>query len=107
MIRRLTLRNFKRFREQSFMLADSVVLAGPNNAGKSTLLQAIATWKLGLDRWVGATGRRPGRQALGCRRHARRLHRRAVARDEPALGGQEGYWSRRDVGCPTVDRDHR
>ena len=52
MIRRLTLRNFKRFREQSFELADSVVLAGPNNAGKSTLLQAIATWKLGLDRWV-------------------------------------------------------
>ena len=52
MIRRLTLRNFKRFREQSFDLADSVVLAGPNNAGKSTLLQAIAAWKLGLDRWV-------------------------------------------------------
>ena len=52
MIRRLTLKNFKRFREQTFELADSVVLAGPNNAGKSTLLQAIATWKLGLDRWV-------------------------------------------------------
>ena len=52
MIRHLTLKNFKRFREQSFELADSVVLAGPNNAGKSTLLQAIATWKLGLDRWV-------------------------------------------------------
>ncbi len=52
MISRLTLRNFKRFREQAFELADSVVLAGPNNAGKSTLLQAIATWKLGLDRWV-------------------------------------------------------
>lgn len=52
MIRRLTLKNFKRFREQSFELADSIVLAGPNNAGKSTLLQAIATWKLGLDRWV-------------------------------------------------------
>ena len=52
MIRRLTLKNFKRFREQSFDLADSVVLAGPNNAGKSTLLQAIATWKFGLDRWV-------------------------------------------------------
>ena len=52
MISRLTLRNFKRFREHTFELADSVVLAGPNNAGKSTLLRAIATWKLGLDRWV-------------------------------------------------------
>ena len=52
MIRRVTIRNFKRFREQTFELADAVVLAGPNNAGKSTLLQAIATWKLGLDRWA-------------------------------------------------------
>ncbi len=52
MIRCVTIKNFKRFRKQSFELADSVVLAGPNNAGKSTLLQAIATWKFGLDRWV-------------------------------------------------------
>lgn len=52
MIRRVTIRKFKRFSEQSFELADCIVLAGPNNAGKTTLLQAIATWKLGLDRWV-------------------------------------------------------
>ena len=52
MIRRITIRKFKCFREQTFELAASVVLAGPNNAGKSTLLQAIATWKLGLDRWL-------------------------------------------------------
>ena len=52
MIQRVTIRNFKRFSEQRFDLADSIILAGPNNAGKSTLLQAIATWKLGLDRWV-------------------------------------------------------
>lgn len=57
MIRRVTIKNFKCFREHTFELADSVVLAGPNNAGKSTLLQAIATWKLGLDRW---TARREG-----------------------------------------------
>ncbi len=52
MIKRVVLRNFKRFVDQAFELPDSVILAGPNNAGKSTLLQAIATWKLGLDRWV-------------------------------------------------------
>lgn len=50
-IRRITIGNFKRFREQTFDLADSVVLAGPNNAGKSTLLHAIAVWKPGLERW--------------------------------------------------------
>jgi len=52
MINRATIRNFKRFAEQSFDLADAVVLAGPNNSGKSTLLQAIATWRLGFDRWT-------------------------------------------------------
>lgn len=56
MIRRVTVRNFKRFEEQTFELADSVVLAGPNNAGKSTMLQAIATWKLGMDRWIARRG---------------------------------------------------
>ena len=52
MIHRVAVRHFKRFRDQTFDLAESVVLAGPNNAGKSTLLQAIAAWRLGLDRWV-------------------------------------------------------
>ena len=51
MIRRISIKHFKRFRDQSFELADSVVLAGPNNSGKTTLLQAISAWKLGLDRW--------------------------------------------------------
>ena len=41
MIQQVTVRNFKCFREQKFDLTGSVVLAGPNNAGKSTLLQAI------------------------------------------------------------------
>jgi len=48
MINKVILKNFKRFKEEQFLLSESVVLAGPNNAGKSTLLQAIATWKLGL-----------------------------------------------------------
>ncbi len=52
MIRRLTVRNFKRFASETFELPDPVVLAGPNNSGKSTLLQAISTWKFGLDYWV-------------------------------------------------------
>ena len=52
MIRRITISNFKRFRQQVFDLQDSIVLAGPNNGGKSTLLQAITMWKLALDRWV-------------------------------------------------------
>ena len=107
MISRLTLRNFKRFREQTFELADSVVLAGPNNAGKSTLLQAIATWKLGLDRWVAQREGGAGRQALGSRHHAGRFHGRAAPRDEPVVGGPEGHRAGRHGGHTAAHRDRR
>ena len=68
MIKRLTIRNFKRFTEQVFDLHDSVVLAGPNNSGKSTLLQAIATWRMGLDHWVAQRGRKSKRTAVSVSR---------------------------------------
>lgn len=51
MISRVTVRNFKRFESETFDLADSMVLSGPNNTGKTTLFQAIMTWRFGLDRW--------------------------------------------------------
>jgi hypothetical protein len=50
-IRRVRLRRFKRFGDVEFVLPGHVVLAGPNNTGKTTVLQAIAAWSLGLDRW--------------------------------------------------------
>jgi len=51
MIRLVRIRGFKRFREVEFRLPGHVVLAGPNNTGKTTLLQAIASWVLALRRW--------------------------------------------------------
>lgn len=51
MIRRVTLKGFKRFGDADFAIPAHVVLAGPNNTGKTTLLQAIAAWELGLRRW--------------------------------------------------------
>ena len=51
MIRRVTLKRFKRFAEVTFDLSGHLVLAGPNNVGKTTLLQAIATWSTALERW--------------------------------------------------------
>lgn len=51
MIRKVLLKGFKRFAEEEFTLPGHVVLAGPNNTGKTTLLQAIAAWELGFRKW--------------------------------------------------------
>lgn len=51
MLDSVTIRNFKRFDEVTIELGRAVVLIGPNNSGKTTALQALALWDLGLKRW--------------------------------------------------------
>ena len=52
MIHTVRIRGFKRLgREVEFNLPGHVVLAGPNNTGKTTVLQAIASWSLALRYW--------------------------------------------------------
>ena len=63
MIERVHIKYFKRFKEQSFDLKDAVVLAGPNNAGKTTLLQAVVTWYFAYMEWKKKKGAPSGRQA--------------------------------------------
>lgn len=63
---KLTIRNFKRFDEVEIPLSNPVVFVGPNNSGKTSALQALALWELGLRRWKekrserGAPEKRPG-----------------------------------------------
>jgi hypothetical protein len=51
MIRRVRIEGFKRFDDDTFELNGHIVVAGPNNTGKTTLLQAVAAWSLALNRW--------------------------------------------------------
>jgi predicted ATPase len=51
MISKVTLEYFKKFDKEEFTLGDAIVLAGPNNSGKSTLLQAVSVWNLAVQRW--------------------------------------------------------
>ena len=51
MLTRLTVRNFKRFEEVAIELGNPVVFIGPNNSGKTSALQALALWDVGLKRW--------------------------------------------------------
>ena len=50
MLTKLTIRNFKLFDEVEIELGDRVVFIGPNNAGKTSALQALALWDVGVKR---------------------------------------------------------
>ena len=51
MITSIKIRNFKLFEAIEFELGNTVVLIGPNNSGKTTALQALALWDIGLRQW--------------------------------------------------------
>ncbi len=51
MLTRIKISNFKRFEYLDIPLSNAVVFIGPNNSGKSTALQALALWDIGLKRW--------------------------------------------------------
>ena len=59
MLTRLRVRNFKRFGELVVELGNPVVFIGPNNSGKTSAMQALALWDVGLKRW---NERRAGRK---------------------------------------------
>ncbi len=60
MLTKLVIENFKRFERAEIELGDAVVLIGPNNSGKTSALQALALWQLGVRKW---TERRGGKSA--------------------------------------------
>lgn len=52
MLTKLIVRNFKRFHDVEIELGNPVLFIGPNDSGKTTALQAIVLWELGLKRWI-------------------------------------------------------
>ncbi len=66
MLTRLIIRNFKRFGEVEVELGNPVVFIGPNNSGKTSAMQALALWDIGVKRWnekragKSAPEKRPG-----------------------------------------------
>ncbi len=97
MLTKLTVRNFKQFEEVEIELGNPVVFIGPNDSGKTSALQVLTLWDLGLRRWSEKRGgsapeERPGvainrRNLTGipaptARQLWRDLHVREVYRDE-------------------------
>lgn len=65
MISRVRMVRFKRFGDQVFDLTGGpVLLAGPNNSGKTTLLHAISAWNLALKRWIAERGESGGKRRI-------------------------------------------
>lgn len=66
MLTKIKIRNFKRFGNVEVDLGNPVVFIGPNNSGKTSALQALALWQVGLSRWnerrkgKGTPEKRPG-----------------------------------------------
>lgn len=52
MFTKLTINNFKRLESAEVPLAEAVVFIGPNNSGKTTALQALTLWDIGLHKWA-------------------------------------------------------
>ena len=52
MITKVILRNFKRFVSEKFDFDSRVLLAGQNNSGKTTVIQAIAAWRYAVRVWL-------------------------------------------------------
>lgn len=49
MITKMVIKNFKRIKEQPYLFTNFDLLAGPNNSGKSSILQALAIWQFCID----------------------------------------------------------
>ncbi|MBI3141296.1 MAG: AAA family ATPase [Bacteroidetes bacterium] len=69
MITKVTINNFKKISSISFDVNSPLVLIGPNNSGKTSILQALTLWDIALRKWSankvqkaakGNTGKRIG-----------------------------------------------
>ena len=98
MLDRLILRNFKRFADVTIELGQAVVFVGPNNAGKTSALQALALWELSVRRW----SEKRGGKAPPKRRSGVTLNRR----DLVALPVPETNLLWRDLHVREVSREN-
>ena len=64
MLTKLSARNFKRLGDVEIELGNPVVFVGPNNSGKTSAMQALALWDIGLKRW---NENRAGKRTPGSR----------------------------------------
>lgn len=55
-LHKLIIKNFKQFDDIEIELGNTVVFVGPNNSGKTTALQALSLWYIGVQKWLTNKG---------------------------------------------------
>ncbi len=63
MITKITINNFKKIEKVSFEIHSPVILIGPNNSGKTSILQAITLWEAGLRKWANQKSNRSSKNS--------------------------------------------
>ncbi len=63
MLTRLTIRSCKRFDQVEVELGNPVVFLGPNDSGKSSVMQALSLWEIDLRRWLERRSRTRGAES--------------------------------------------
>ena len=94
MLTKVAIRNFKRFDEVEVELGNPVLFVGPNDAGKTSALQALMLWDLGLRRW---TEKRGGKTAPEKRPGVRECVAAPGSTSEPPSGRMDRAPVRRGV----------
>lgn len=61
MITRIKIKNFKMFEDVDIEVGSPVVFVGPNNSGKTSALQALTLWEIGVKRWHEKKGEDKGK----------------------------------------------
>jgi predicted ATPase len=96
MINKVVIKNFKRFGEVTFEIPGHVVIAGPNNTGKTTMLQAVAAWNFAYKEW----------KTLNNSQLRNGYERKPIARQafsSVPLRSYELLWKNRDYGSRTIE----
>ena len=60
MLKKLLVHGFKLFEELEIPLGNGFVFVGPNNSGKTSALQALTLWHVGLREWIKKRMPQPG-----------------------------------------------
>jgi len=65
MLTKIVVKNFKKLEFAEIELDSAVVFVGPNNSGKTSALQAIALWDLGMRKWAESRKKSKAKQRVG------------------------------------------